>query len=123
MNIGNFTKINAILIVSSLLLTGGIDIAKANYSHSNIAYTNSNLNSIQRKIVHSMYGDVKLSVSYKRNPTSKETKITGIKTVTNSDPYLKLIDKNWNSSYAIVTYYDSYHEVHVTNTIWASEIK
>lgn len=123
MSIGNFAKINTILIVSSLLLTGGIDIAKANDNHSNIASTDSNLKSIQRKTVHSMYGDVKLSVSYKYNAKLKKATITGIKTVSNSDPYLKLVDKKWNSSYAIITYYDSYHEVTVSNSIWASDIK
>lgn len=118
---GLMNKLAKVVLATSILGVGGISVGA-------IAPVASHADTIvkgntQSKTVHSMYGDVKMTVKYDRNLTKGTSTITGISSLTNGDPYLKLVDKWYNSTTAQAQYYDDFHKVNVIIKITAAECK
>lgn len=116
-------KIGSLTIASAIVITGGLATSLTTNLTQNKVEADSYAYGTQSKTVHSMYGDVKLTVNYKRNLVKKTSAITSIKSYSSTDSYLKLIDKHQSSSSAFVYYYDSTHKVDVRNEITSSECK
>lgn len=136
-----FLKKTVVAVATGVLVLGGITptfAAKPEITTTTVTVTDANGNQISSiitpedswdynrtmdKTVSSMYGSVYMKVTYNRNLSRNTSTITGIATLSNTDPYLKLVDSWYTASTAQADYYDSFHKVYVTIKITSAECK